>query len=52
MMRHETVIFGQKTQIQKFQLSFLFAFFLFQQQKTPKLTEIPIFIVFLANLKK
>ena len=31
IMRHETAIFGpKKTQIQKFQLSFLFAFFLFQ----------------------
>ena len=45
-MRHETAIFGKKNQIQKFQLSFMFCFFLFQQQKTPKLTETPIFIVF------
>ena len=37
----------KKTQIQKFQLSFFFLpFFLFQKQKTPKLAETPIFIVF------
>ena len=35
-----------KSQIQKFQLSFFCLFLLFQQQKTPKLTETPIFIVF------
>ena len=46
-MRHETAIFGQKTQIQKFQLSFFFLpFFLFQKQKTQKSAETPIFIVF------
>ena len=37
----------KKTKIHKFQLSFFFAcFLLFQQQKTPKTTETPIFIVF------
>ena len=38
---------NQKTKIHKFQLSFFFAYFLlFQQQKTPKIAETPIFIVF------
>ena len=46
-MRHETAILDQKTKIQKCQLSFLFAcFLLFQQQKTPTIAEIHIFIVF------
>ena len=46
-MRHETAIFGQKTQIQKFQLSFfVLPFFLFQNKKTQKSAETPIFIVF------
>ena len=38
----------KKTQIHKFQLSFFFVafFFLFQQQKTQKSAETPIFIVF------
>ena len=36
----------KKTQIQKFQLSFFLAFFLFQKQKTQKSVETPIFIVF------
>ena len=37
----------KKTKIHKFQLSFFFAYFLlFQQQKTPKIAETPIFIVF------
>ena len=51
-MRHETAIFGQKTQIQKFQLSFVFLpFFLFQKQKT-KICWNPYFYSVLANLKK
>ena len=36
----------KKAQIQKVQLSFFLPFLLFQQQKTPKLAETPIFIVF------
>ena len=37
----------KKPKIYKFQLSFLFAYFLlFQKQKTPKSAETPIFIVF------
>ena len=52
-MRHETAIFGQKTQIHKFQLSFFLGLFLlFQQQKTQKYAETPIFYSVLANLKK
>ena len=48
-MRHETAIFGpKKTQIQKFQLSFFLAFFLFQQQK---ISWNPYFYSILTNLK-
>ena len=37
----------QKNKIHKFQLSFFVAYFLlYQQQKTPKTAETPIFIVF------
>ena len=43
VMRHGTAIFGQKTQIQKFQLSFFFAFFLFQKQKHKNLPK-PLFL--------
>ena len=43
--RHEMAIFGQKTQIQKFQLSFFCVFLLLQQQKNKK-SETPIFMVF------
>ena len=44
-MRHETAIFGpKKTQIQKFQLSFLFVtFFLFQHTKNTKISWNPYF---------
>ena len=38
--------FWTKSRIQKFQLSFLGLFLLFQQQETPKLAETPIFIAF------
>ena len=52
-MRHETAIFGpKKPKSRNSSYHFFFAFFLFQQQKTPKLAETPIFIVFLKNLKK
>ena len=58
-MRHETAILGQKTQIQKFQLSFLLgSFVLCQQQKTQKSVETPIetpifiFYSVLSKLKK
>ena len=47
VMRHETAIFGQNTQIQGFQLSFLGLFFLLcQQQKHKNLLKTPVFIVF------
>ena len=45
-MCHETANLEKKTQIQKFQLSYFLAFFLFQKQKTQKSAETPIFIVF------
>ena len=44
-MRHKAAIFGEKNQIQKFQLSFFFAFFLFQNKKHKNCWN-PIFIVF------
>ena len=52
-MRHETAFLGQKIQIQKFQLSlFVCLFLLFQQQKTLKLAETPIFIVYEQTKKR
>ena len=45
-MRHEKATWTKTPQIQKFQLSFFLPFLLFQQQKTPKLAETPIFKVF------
>ena len=44
-MRHEAAIFGQKIQIQKFQLSFFAFLFSFNNKKTPTLAETPIFKV-------
>ena len=46
IMRHETAIFGPKNPNPEIPVIIFFAFFLFQQQKTPKLAETPIFIVF------
>ena len=46
VMRHETAIFGQKNQIQKFQLSFFVLPFFFFKNKKQKSAETPIFIVF------
>ena len=51
-MRHETAFFGQKTQIQKFQLSIFSCLFLFQKHKTQKSAETPIFIVFFCKPKE
>ena len=46
-MRHEMAILGPKNPNPEIPvIKFFVAFFLFQQQKTPKLAEIPIFIVF------
>ena len=46
-MRHETAIFGQKDPNPEIPvIIFFLVLFLFQQQKTPKLAETPIFIVF------
>ena len=51
-MRHETAIFGQKTQIQKFQLSFFLPiFFSFNNKKHKQMLK-PLFYSVLANLKK
>ena len=50
-MRHETAIFGLKTPNPEIPVIIFWALFLFQQQKTPKLAETPIFNV-LTNLKK
>ena len=46
VMRHETAIFGQKKPKSRNSSYHFFCLFLFQQQKTPKLAETPIFIVF------
>ena len=53
-MRYETAIFGPtKTQIQKFQLSFFFAYFLlFQHQKTQKIAETPFLLCFSKPKKR
>ena len=52
-VRHETAIFGpKKPKFINFSYHFFAYFLLFQQQKTPKIAETPIFIVFLANQKK
>ena len=45
-MRHETAIFGPKKPKSRNSSYHFFAFLLFQQQKTPKLAETHIFIVF------
>ena len=46
VMRHETAIFGPKNPNPEIPVIIFFAFFLFQQQETPKLAETPIFKVF------
>ena len=53
-MRHETAIFGpKKPKFINFSYHLLLAYFLlFQQQKTPKIAETPVFYSVLANLKK
>ena len=46
-MRHETAIFGPKNQNPEIPVIISFACFLpFQQQRTQKIAETPIFIVF------
>ena len=51
-MRHETAIFGTKTQIQKFQLLFFFAFSLLLKQQKHKHVMKPLFYSVLADIKK
>ena len=51
-MRHETAMFGQKNQIQKFQLSFFWAPFFSVNNKNHKNLLKPLFYSVLANLKK
>ena len=51
-VRHEPAIFGPKTQNQKFQLSLFFAFSSLSTTQTQTCAKTPIFIVFLANLKR
>ena len=51
-MRHETAIFGPKTQIQKFQLSFSFCLFSLSTTKNTKISWNPYFYSVLTNLKK
>ena len=51
-MRHETASFGQKTQIQKFQLSFFFFFtFSLSKQKHKNLLK-PLFLECFSKPKK
>ena len=46
-MRHETATFGQKNTNPEIPVIIFFAFFFsFNNKKTPKLAETPIFIVF------
>ena len=45
-MRHETAIFGPKNQSSEIPVIIFLPVFLFQQQKTPKIAETLIFIVF------
>ena len=42
VMHHETAIFGQKNQIQKFQFSIFSSFFSFNNKNTQKFAETPI----------
>ena len=52
VMRHGTAIFGQKNQIQKFQLSFVFAFFFsFNNKKHNNLLK-PLFLQCFSRPKK
>ena len=51
-MRHKTAIFGPKTKIHKFQLSYFFAYFLFFQQQKTQISWNPYSYSVLANLKK
>ena len=54
-MRHEAATFGKKKKNTNPEISVIIfwgLFLLFQQQKTPKLAETPIFYSVLANLKR
>ena len=51
-MRHETATFGQKTQIQKFQLSFFFCISSLSTTKNTNISWNPYIYSVLANLKR